>query len=195
MRTPWAISELLQPIYLSTTSHSSLHPLGCVLCLTRLSNLNNLFVYGHNTFSMFSKEMLPLVCVFNFTCSPATNLRVLISRWFIPVVFLIAIETTDSAEHNSSFIPHELYNMFRLYGPSSCWQKWKINRQFWMEFEISVSYIYVALYGYNGIELSGYVLLCWVLGLERSIRMTFVVKNWWRNRHSFRRLFVCSGLS
>jgi len=35
---------------------------------------------------------------------------------------------SDSAEHNRSFIPYSLYNMFRPYGPSSGWQKWKINK-------------------------------------------------------------------
>jgi hypothetical protein len=78
--TQRAISELLQRICLSTSSHSSLHPLGCAVCLTRLSNLTSLLVYVHNNSNMSAIEVLSLVYVFNFPCLSVTMLRVLILK-------------------------------------------------------------------------------------------------------------------
>jgi hypothetical protein len=43
--------------------------------------------------------------------------------------------TTDSVEHNNSFIQRQL-NIFRPNGTSSGWQEWKINTQFRIGIEI-----------------------------------------------------------
>jgi hypothetical protein len=46
----------------------------------------------------------------------------------------------DSFEHSIRCIWHCLKNMFRADGPLSIWQCGRLNTQFWMKFEIAVSY-------------------------------------------------------
>lgn len=46
-----------------------------------------------------------------------------------------------SIRHNNLFTQYQLNNMFRPNGPLSGWQEWKKNILFWMEIELSTSYI------------------------------------------------------
>lgn len=45
--------------------------------------------------------------------------------------------TLDSVKHDNSFKQYHFNNMFQPNGPSSGWQKWKINIQFRMEIGIA----------------------------------------------------------